>query len=135
VDVVVQWKAPEAVSTFVQRARHAARNPNKNGLAVLLVEKSAYNLNVSSKSQKSTQTKKEIKEYAIAHRVNRGNHTKTSDYLPNRTSELEIETEDPKEGLSALVQTTVCQRKVLKDVYGNMNGTQTLTLRSKEQRN
>ena len=131
-DVVVQWKAPEAVSTFVQRAGRAARNPSKTGLAVLLVEKSAYNPNVSNRGQKSTQTKKEIQKYAIAHGVNRGNRTKALDYLADRTIELEIERDDPKEGLSALIQTTVCRRNVLKDVYGNLNGTHSLTLGSEQ---
>ncbi|KAE9389310.1 P-loop containing nucleoside triphosphate hydrolase protein [Gymnopus androsaceus JB14] len=45
VDVVVQWKLPKTLSMFVQRAGRAARAHGRKGLAVLLVEKSAYSLN------------------------------------------------------------------------------------------
>lgn len=38
----IQWKLPDCVSTFVQRAGRAARGPGTKGLAVLLVEPSAY---------------------------------------------------------------------------------------------
>ncbi|KAG8973138.1 hypothetical protein FRB90_009995 [Tulasnella sp. 427] len=38
----VQWKRPSSVSSFIQRAGRAARGPGTKGLAVLLVEASAY---------------------------------------------------------------------------------------------
>ncbi|KAE9382775.1 P-loop containing nucleoside triphosphate hydrolase protein, partial [Gymnopus androsaceus JB14] len=44
VDIVVQWKLPGTLSMFIQRAGRAARAQNRKGLAVLLVEKSAYGL-------------------------------------------------------------------------------------------
>jgi hypothetical protein len=42
VDVVVQWKAPTSTSSWVQRAAQA---PGHYGLAVLLVEKPAFETN------------------------------------------------------------------------------------------
>jgi len=43
----VQWKLPASVSTFVQRAGRAGRGPGCRGLAVLLVEKSTYEADLS----------------------------------------------------------------------------------------
>ncbi|EJD36808.1 P-loop containing nucleoside triphosphate hydrolase protein [Auricularia subglabra TFB-10046 SS5] len=42
IEVVVQWKLPKKLSMFVQRAGRAARRPGMAGLAVLLVEPTAY---------------------------------------------------------------------------------------------
>ncbi|KZV63276.1 P-loop containing nucleoside triphosphate hydrolase protein [Peniophora sp. CONT] len=46
IDVVVQWKLPGKLSSFVQRAGRAARGPGRIGLAVLLVEPSAFTVDV-----------------------------------------------------------------------------------------
>lgn len=43
IDVVVQWKLPKNLDSFVQRAGRSARGKERTGLAVLLVEPSAYN--------------------------------------------------------------------------------------------
>ncbi|KAJ7643852.1 P-loop containing nucleoside triphosphate hydrolase protein [Roridomyces roridus] len=40
--LVVQWKLPQNLSSWVQRAGRAARGPRKEGLAVMIVEKSAF---------------------------------------------------------------------------------------------
>ncbi|OJT09235.1 hypothetical protein TRAPUB_14310 [Trametes pubescens] len=42
VDLVVQWKLPATLSHFIQRAGRAARTQSRSGLAVLLVERSAF---------------------------------------------------------------------------------------------
>jgi superfamily II DNA/RNA helicase len=47
IDLVVQWKMPGSVSVFVQRAGRVARGPGRFGLAVLLVEPSAYGVDVA----------------------------------------------------------------------------------------
>lgn len=44
VDIVVQWKAPENLSSWVQRAGRAARGDGRQGLAVMIVEKSAFEI-------------------------------------------------------------------------------------------
>ncbi|KAF5334088.1 hypothetical protein D9758_018503 [Tetrapyrgos nigripes] len=51
IDIVVQWKLPGLVSAFVQRASRAARDPTRTGLAVLLVEKTAYSINLEKEVQ------------------------------------------------------------------------------------
>ncbi|OJT07078.1 ATP-dependent DNA helicase Q5 [Trametes pubescens] len=47
VDVVVQWKLPATLSNFIQRAGRAARSSTRTGLAVLLVERSAFASDIS----------------------------------------------------------------------------------------
>ncbi|KAJ7797569.1 hypothetical protein B0H14DRAFT_3157424 [Mycena olivaceomarginata] len=42
VELVVQWKAPQNLSSWIQQAGRAARGPGTNGMAVMLVEKSAF---------------------------------------------------------------------------------------------
>ncbi|KAF5338579.1 hypothetical protein D9758_016970 [Tetrapyrgos nigripes] len=51
IDIVVQWKLPGSVSAFVQCAGRAARDPTRTGLAVLLVEKTAYSINLEKEVQ------------------------------------------------------------------------------------
>jgi superfamily II DNA/RNA helicase len=48
VDIVIQWKAPTNISSWVQRAGRAARAPGRQGLAVMIVEKSIFELNVNA---------------------------------------------------------------------------------------
>ena len=71
IDVVVQWKLPASLSIFVQRAGHAARNKARNGLAVLLVEPSAYSVDIVAKNlqQKETATEKGKKKKKKKHTV------------------------------------------------------------------
>ncbi|KAJ7347778.1 hypothetical protein DFH08DRAFT_648615, partial [Mycena albidolilacea] len=46
IDVVVQWKLPALISFFVQRAGRAAWASGQTGLTILLVEPSAYGINL-----------------------------------------------------------------------------------------
>lgn len=86
---MVQWKLPLSISSFVQRAGHAARGHGRTRLAVLLVEKSAYEADLSrlsdemaistmkSKSKgvrQSSTYPKATKDYAILHGVLRGSY-------------------------------------------------------------
>ncbi|KAH9929200.1 P-loop containing nucleoside triphosphate hydrolase protein [Fomitopsis serialis] len=47
IDIVVQWKLPATFSNFIQRAGRAARGRGREGLAILIVERSAYALNLT----------------------------------------------------------------------------------------
>ncbi|THH15238.1 hypothetical protein EUX98_g9497 [Antrodiella citrinella] len=42
IDVVVQWKLPKTLSSWIQRAGRVARGRGRSGIAVLLVERAAY---------------------------------------------------------------------------------------------
>ncbi|PPQ92834.1 hypothetical protein CVT25_004322 [Psilocybe cyanescens] len=44
VDIVVQWKVAETLSSWVQRAGRAARGHGRQGLSVMIVEKAAFEI-------------------------------------------------------------------------------------------
>ncbi|PIL28977.1 transporter [Ganoderma sinense ZZ0214-1] len=97
---VVQWKLPGSFSQFIQRAGRAARGPGQTGVAILLVEKSAYNIDIVSAPAPSIDSKKtkkpdgsgppragradakQVREYAIAHGLARGG-SKKDDVMPS----------------------------------------------------
>ncbi|KAJ7573001.1 P-loop containing nucleoside triphosphate hydrolase protein, partial [Mycena floridula] len=133
VDLVVQWKLPVSVSTFIQRAGRAARDPTRVGLAVLLVEKAAYEVDVAvqkaaeaaGKSKTKKKSKKTVekkakagKEFAEAHGSNRGSHDGKKDAILTRV-EPPLDPEALDEGLYVLIQTGICRRKVLTKIYAN----------------
>ncbi|KAF4622101.1 hypothetical protein D9613_009530 [Agrocybe pediades] len=134
VDVVVQWKLPTSVSAFVQRAGRAARDPKREGLAVLLVEKSVFEADLSKVNDKdnSLATKqtgvrqsvtypKAPKGYAIRHGIQRGSHHGNSDKNLQVAGEppVPLDSESPDEGLYSLAQTGGCRREILTQIYGN----------------
>ncbi|KAF8867590.1 P-loop containing nucleoside triphosphate hydrolase protein, partial [Infundibulicybe gibba] len=150
VDVVVQWKLPASVSSFVQRAGRAARAKNHTGLAVLLVEKSIYDADLS-KIDQSPQNKlgnaktsirkgatkpgvhqpgtypKATKGYAVRHGSKRGAHGGQDDGILNSATEVAIDVEAPDEGLySFLVQTGQCRRLILTKIFRNEMPTPTV---------
>jgi superfamily II DNA/RNA helicase len=124
------------VSSFVQRAGRAARGPERSGLAVLLVEKSVYNADLSklnanisleadgnSKARKrgvrqSSTYPKATKEYAIQHGVQRGDETGAFDKMIG-TCITNLDSDSIDEGLFTLAQSTTCRRGVLIKIYGN----------------
>jgi superfamily II DNA/RNA helicase len=130
VDVVVQWKLPSSVSTFVQRAGRAARGHGRTGLAVLLVEKSVYEADLSRLDEivQSTGKRKTVrqsstypkapKNYAIERGVLRGGVNGTSDNNPSK-ADIPYDFDSVDEGLYTLVQTGRCRRQVLTAIYSN----------------
>lgn len=135
----MQWKLPASVSTFVQRAGRAARGPGCVGLAVLLVEKSVYEADLSrlesafnrdtasTKSKKSKGVRqsstypKATKKYAISRGLLRGAYGggKCDEIL--RRDEVILDSKSMDEGLYTLVQTGKCRRKVLTTIFKNAN--------------
>ncbi|KAF6743084.1 ATP-dependent DNA helicase RecQ [Ephemerocybe angulata] len=143
IDIVVQWKLPVSVSSFVQRAGRAARGPGRTGLAVLLVEKSVYEADILSylgssavstvegggekkkKKRKgnvresTTYPKPEkVKEYAEARGVLRGGYHAVNDSTGDGTH-VALDALSIDEGLYSLVQTGTCRRAVLTVVFKN----------------
>ncbi|KAJ6484651.1 P-loop containing nucleoside triphosphate hydrolase protein [Mycena sanguinolenta] len=137
IDFVVQWKLPGSVSVFVQRVGRVARGPGRSGLAVLLVEPTAYGIDRkggqhrpnegkgkerlgrmwSRKQQKKRRAQKR-KAHAKARGVNRGSVGGKHDAIfVHDTPPLDPET--PNEGLHVLAQTGLCRRLVLTDIYKN----------------
>lgn len=131
----------------MQRAGRAARGKGRTGLAVLLVEKSAYEIDLNAIQGTSTQsqqqkagpnvkqTKKRSrgragaakpkrekgtggKMHCVAHGSKRGSRSGEHDVVfVNEQPKIDNTALD--EGLYVLVQTGVCRRKVLTEIYGN----------------
>ncbi|EDR09889.1 uncharacterized protein LACBIDRAFT_325779 [Laccaria bicolor S238N-H82] len=129
VDVVVQWKLPASVSTFVQQAGRAGRDPKRTGLAALLVEKSVYEADLTKldealsghkkKSVRQSSTyPKAPKGYAIRHNVQRGSFGGLSNENVWK-EDVPLDTKSLDKGLYSLAQTGSCRRKVLTVIYGN----------------
>ncbi|KIY43270.1 P-loop containing nucleoside triphosphate hydrolase protein [Fistulina hepatica ATCC 64428] len=143
IDVVIQWKLPNSVSQLLQRAGRAARLCSRTGIAILLVERTAYTIDIFTPSAalaSSTVTRKkktsqptggasvskkttaEMKAYALCHGVARGGPDPVQDTIYIREEpplDMEILDLDGAAGLYAFVQTTGCRRKVLKTIYNN----------------
>ncbi|KAJ7280066.1 P-loop containing nucleoside triphosphate hydrolase protein [Mycena rebaudengoi] len=139
VDVVVQWKLPGSVSVFVQRAGRAARAHGRTGIAILLVEPSAYTIDLekevvnagpaarghqkSQAKEKESEAEKrkkaqERKTYAKSRGAKRGAAGSKHDAIfVHDTPRLDPEA--PNEGLYVLVQAGTCRRAVLTEIYGN----------------
>ena len=127
----MQWKLPASVSTFVQQAGRAGRGEGSSGLAVLLVEKSVYEADISRLESEGTKTKKRTgvrqsatypkanKQYAIAHGLLRGAYGggACDDNILN--ADVQLDRRSPDEGLYTFVQTGGCRRQVLTAVYKN----------------
>ncbi|KAH9850248.1 hypothetical protein C2E23DRAFT_835629, partial [Lenzites betulinus] len=149
VDRVVQWKLPATFSNFIQRAGRAARGRGRQGLAVLLVEKSAYNTdivsqngmtNVSGKPErkrrgraakapvpKATETAsgvkrdpKEARDYARSHGAARGAST-CADAAPDGLEPV-LAFDSSDEGLLAFVQAVSCRRKLWAKAFDTVLG-------------
>ena len=135
--MVVQWKLPDKLSSFVQRAGRVARGPNTTGLAVLLVEPRAYSVATTdpppvitrdrntqtrqSKTRKKTQagsTKKTMQEYARAHGRFRGGRNPAQDTIARSTPPV-FHSQDPTKGLYLFVQATMCRCALLRDMFDN----------------
>jgi superfamily II DNA/RNA helicase len=131
VDIVVQWKLPATVSSFVQRAGRAARGSGRNGLAVLLVEKTIYEADLDSPHQhdqkskgkktirqSSSYPKAKTKDYAIKHGVLRGAYGGVSEQVVAGIN-VPVDVSSADEGIYGFVQATTCRRGVLTKIYGN----------------
>ncbi|KAF9044479.1 P-loop containing nucleoside triphosphate hydrolase protein [Panaeolus papilionaceus] len=131
VEVVVQWKLPQTLSSFVQRAGRAARTSTMSGLAVLLAERTIYggdqdtpsvstNADSESTKKKDLRTKKEIGDFAISNGILRGSYKGIKDEIIDGGKEVEPNPDATDEGLRALVQTTKCRRRVTTKAYRNV---------------
>ncbi|KAI0321600.1 P-loop containing nucleoside triphosphate hydrolase protein [Amylostereum chailletii] len=139
IDVIVQWKLPEKLSSLVQRAGRAARNPTRTGLMVLLVEPAAYSVFIpteadppapstnpvkssgKSREQHRCKPKKTLaseKGYARAHGRFRGARSLRDDII-TPSPKPPLDKADATEGMYHFVQATTCRREILRDVFNN----------------
>lgn len=132
----MQWKLPTTLSSFVQCAGQAAQGPDKTGLAVLLVKKSAYDVDLKEtmRLQEEKPSKKKTictatdhpksmdKNYAINHGVLVwGAYDGASDKIPADVEggKVPLDKLSMDKGLHSLVQELTCRRSVLTAVYKN----------------
>lgn len=137
VDIVVQWKLPTKLSSFIQRAGRVARGPDRTGLAVLLAEPTAFSVLLSDnlpelitakegkptngRGRKSSGFKKAgktEKAYARSRGRFRGG-IKCIDVLETLPQEPSLDDDDPTEGLYHFVQATSCRRRVVTNAFDN----------------
>lgn len=138
----MQWKAPNNLSSWVQRAGRAARAPGRQGLAVMLVEKSAFEQGGSTSENglpvaQSQATgrggrgrgrggrgggrgKKMGAGYGVLHGQKRGTHSGTHDTIGRLDEPVIITSDSIGEGLYQYIQTTFCRRAILTTVFGNV---------------
>lgn len=148
IDLVVQWKLPGSMSSFVQRAGRVARDPRRKGLAVLLVEKSAYGFNceelgedvdeAKKKTKGKAQTSRKLqkttgeyvkggKGYAESRGVKRGSHNGKCDKLTHAGWSPVIDRRAKDENLLAFVQTGCCRRAMLTAIFDNYGSGQSFS--------
>ncbi|KAJ7125766.1 hypothetical protein C8R43DRAFT_898148, partial [Mycena crocata] len=153
IELVVQWKAPKNLSSWVQRAGRAARASGRFGMAVMLVEKSAFEVSPLASSDADTASaaptaaattrgrgrgrgrggrggtgqrggKKQGKDYAELHGQRRGWFTGNNDSVPVLDdASAGIPADAPAEGLYSLIQATICRRLILALVFKNKPST------------
>ncbi|KAJ7704750.1 P-loop containing nucleoside triphosphate hydrolase protein [Mycena metata] len=132
------WKLPASISLFVQRAGRAARADGRTGLAILLVEPSAYGIDLAKgiaaktsggKGKKKGEKEKETnaekrekarkkKEHAKLRGVQRGGVGGKHDTIfVVETLALDPEAQDV--GLLVFLQTMKCRRTVLTEISNN----------------
>ncbi|KAH6894808.1 P-loop containing nucleoside triphosphate hydrolase protein [Coprinopsis sp. MPI-PUGE-AT-0042] len=127
VHLVVQWKLPQSLSTFVQRARRAARSASRTGLAVLLKPKAkGKGKEKSTPSDKAAEeatkrTKKDSQACAIVNGVKRGSHSGKKDEIVGERCEKVPKADADDEGLVVFIQTTLCRHLVITKVYENVH--------------
>ncbi|KZT71233.1 P-loop containing nucleoside triphosphate hydrolase protein, partial [Daedalea quercina L-15889] len=139
IDIVVQWKLPKKLSNFIQRAGRVARGRNRTGIAILIVERTAYSTDIQTAAtisaadearskmgmkgkspparQKKTSGKKAAKGYAVLHGLNRGCSSSCANVPLDPSDQPPIDPDAEDEGLLAFVQSTTCRRDVWRQVY------------------
>ncbi|KAJ7654570.1 P-loop containing nucleoside triphosphate hydrolase protein [Mycena polygramma] len=135
--LVVQWKLPKNLSSWIQRAGRAARGAGLQGMAVMLVEKSAFGVSVEVEAPAPTPVrsrgrgrgrgvggrdgaKNQGKDYADRHGLRRGWYRGINDDISALDdSDADIPADAPAEGLYVLVQATICRRIILSRVCKN----------------
>ncbi|KAJ7482618.1 P-loop containing nucleoside triphosphate hydrolase protein, partial [Mycena latifolia] len=148
IELVVQWKLPKNLSSWIQRAGRAARARGATGMAILLVERSAFEVGASETPTEAAQsgagrgrgrgrgstrgrggargrgggTVKRGKDYAISHGQKRGSYRGLDDAKPESSTaeSTEIPADAPGEGLYAFIQATICRRVVLANIFKNV---------------
>ncbi|KAF8207885.1 hypothetical protein K438DRAFT_1904617 [Mycena galopus ATCC 62051] len=129
IELVVQWKMPQNLSAWVQRAGCAAHGPGLQGMAVMLrhqlllkplyADAGGEEVEAEDKVEAVVaEVKKQGKDYAVLHGVNQGSFKRTDDAVPPPTEYI-ITDDMPHEGIYMLIQSSKCQCLFLCQVFQN----------------
>ncbi|KAJ7273824.1 P-loop containing nucleoside triphosphate hydrolase protein [Mycena rebaudengoi] len=115
VDIVVQWKAPANMSAWIQRAGRAARGRGREGLAVMLVEKTAF-----EKLEVAGWLAEDVRVVEVVAEEGEGAGEQsilkiTQCFMP----EPLIPEDAPGEALYIYIQATTCRRAVQATIFQN----------------
>ncbi|KAJ6609629.1 P-loop containing nucleoside triphosphate hydrolase protein [Mycena sp. CBHHK59/15] len=144
IELVVQWKLPKNLSSWVQRAGCVARARGSTGMAMMLVEKTAFEIGTAEAAGTTNgeavrgrgrgrgtrgrgrggrgrgAAPKQGKDYAVSHGQKRGSFRGTDDAKPPSTpGEEDVPSDALGEGLYAFVQATICRRRMLAAIFKN----------------
>ncbi|KAJ7288849.1 P-loop containing nucleoside triphosphate hydrolase protein [Mycena rebaudengoi] len=149
IDIVVQWKAPTNMSSWIQRLGRAARGLGRAGLAVMLVEKTAFEVNATGKEEMSESVTMPLPARGRGvgrggrgaargrggRGRGRGGRGQGKDYAVlhgqkrgsfsgkddkiSRLPEPEIPADAPGEGLYIYIQSTTCRRAIQAAIFRN----------------
>ncbi|KAK7019991.1 ATP-dependent DNA helicase Q-like 3, partial [Favolaschia claudopus] len=145
IEIVVQWKLPKNLSAWVQRAGRAARGRGRTGIAVMLVERSAFEVGAEVTTEETRSSggrgrargrgirgrgggrghrggaEKRGKAYAVSHGVQRGFYSGTHDAKPHSSSSTisDIPHDALGEGLYQYIQALICRRRLLARIFKN----------------
>ncbi|KAJ7903120.1 hypothetical protein B0H13DRAFT_1480690, partial [Mycena leptocephala] len=143
IEFVVQWKIPKNLSSWVQRAGRAARGRGTTGMAIMLVERSAFEVGADAVQAqadggrgrgrrtrgrggggrgggRAAGTMKQGKDYAVSHGQKHGSYKGLDDARPeSSTAVVDIPADAPGEGLYDYIQATACRRRVLANIFKN----------------
>ncbi|KAF8669026.1 Atp-dependent dna helicase, partial [Rhizoctonia solani] len=114
---VVQWKSPNSIESFQQRAGRVERSKSRTGIAVLLAEPNAYKVDPTEPASANVSAPNmQLKSRRRSGRPARGTKKKMSDIA---SGEIEIREDSPGGGIYAFIQTTSCRRAILTRVFNN----------------
>ncbi|KAJ7330376.1 P-loop containing nucleoside triphosphate hydrolase protein [Mycena albidolilacea] len=149
IQLVVQWKAPKNLLSWIQRAGQAVRRPGTVGMAVMLVEKSAYKTSLlSSKNSGNTDTSVLVAPWGRRHgrgrgRGGHGGNEQRGGLKPGKgyteshglkcgwyrrahnniealdDARVEVPQDVPAKGLYVLIQATIYRRIILTQIFKN----------------
>ncbi|KAH9910453.1 P-loop containing nucleoside triphosphate hydrolase protein, partial [Epithele typhae] len=122
----VQLKKPKKLSTWMQRAGRTARGAGEVGVAILLVERKWYSVNLVTPNPKLKKDARLVQTYAHDHGVNRGSSAKDDAIPSGPQPPLDLDSDD--EGLLVFVQSVTCRRKVCGRVFESPIDTSKLTV-------
>ncbi|KAF8595438.1 P-loop containing nucleoside triphosphate hydrolase protein, partial [Ceratobasidium sp. AG-I] len=118
IERVVQWRVT-SFSALIQRWGRVAQSPTASGIAVLLVERSAYNYNPTEPGSKEIASTKSSKSGQNNMKQRQKEPLKQGGFQSEGREQPELRDNSPLEGTLVLVQTRDCRRKVWTEMFRN----------------